>query len=78
MIHQPWGGGVKGQAADIAIHAKEILRTRERLNDILAQHTGQPLERIQRDTDRDFFMSANEAKEYGLVDDVMARRGGKG
>jgi ATP-dependent Clp protease protease subunit len=77
MIHQPWGG-VKGQAADIAIHAKEILRTRERLNDILAQHTGQPLERIQRDTDRDFFMSANEAKEYGLVDDVMARRGGKG
>ncbi|HHT72001.1 MAG: ATP-dependent Clp endopeptidase proteolytic subunit ClpP [bacterium] len=77
MIHQPWGG-VRGQAADIAIHAKEILRTRERLNDILAQHTGQPLERIQRDTDRDFFMSANEAKEYGLVDDVMARRGGKG
>jgi ATP-dependent Clp protease protease subunit len=76
MIHQPWGG-VRGQAADIAIHAKEIVRTRERLNEILAQHTGQPLERIQRDTDRDFFMSAAEAKEYGVVDDVMARKGGK-
>lgn len=77
MIHQPWGG-VRGQAADIAIHAKEILRTRERLNDILVKHTGQPLERIQRDTDRDFFMSSEEAKEYGLIDDVMARRGGNG
>ena len=75
MIHQPWGG-VKGQAADIAIHAKEILRTRERLNDILAHHTGQPLERIQRDTDRDLFMSSEEAKDYGLIDEVMVQRGG--
>jgi ATP-dependent Clp protease protease subunit len=77
MIHQPWGG-VKGQAADIAIHAKEILKTRERLNDILAKHSGQPLERIQRDTDRDFFMASDQAKEYGLIDEVMARRGGEG
>ncbi len=77
MIHQPWGG-VRGQAADIAIHAKEILKTRERLNDILAKHSGQPLERIQRDTDRDFFMASDQAKEYGLIDEVMARRGGEG
>lgn len=73
MIHQPLGG-VQGQAADIAIHAKEILRMREVLNEILAKHTGQPLERIQRDTDRDFFMSVEEAKEYGLIDEVMVRR----
>ncbi|NMA55121.1 MAG: ATP-dependent Clp endopeptidase proteolytic subunit ClpP [Firmicutes bacterium] len=77
MIHQPWGG-VRGQAADVAIHAKEIVRTRERLNEILVHHTGQPYERIERDTDRDFFMSAAEAKEYGVVDDVMKRKGGKG
>ncbi len=70
MIHQPWGG-VEGQAADISIQAKEILRTRDRLNEILAHHTGQPLKTIVRDTDRDFFMSAEEAKKYGLVDDVM-------
>ena len=75
MIHQPWGG-VKGQAADIAIHAKEIIKTRERLNEILANHSGQPLERIEKDTDRDFFMSATEAKEYGLIDDVMVKKGG--
>jgi len=76
MIHQPLGG-VQGQAADIAIHAKEILRMREVLNSILAKHTGQPLERIQRDTDRDYFMSVEEAKEYGLIDEVMVRRGVK-
>lgn len=70
MIHQPWGG-VEGQASDISIQAKEILRTRDRLNEILAHHTGQPLKTIVRDTDRDFFMSAEEAKKYGLVDDVM-------
>lgn len=71
MIHQPWGG-VEGQAADISIQAREILRMRDRVNEILAHHTGRPLKTIARDTDRDFFMSAAEAKKYGLVDDVMA------
>ena len=70
MIHQPWGG-VEGQAADISIQAKEILRLRDRLNEILAFHTGKPLEAISKDTDRDFFMSAEEAKAYGLVDEVV-------
>ena len=70
MIHQPYGGA-QGQAADIQIQAKEILRMREELNRILAQHTGQPLERVEKDSDRDFFMSPQEAKEYGLVDDVI-------
>ncbi|MGA8943059.1 MAG: ATP-dependent Clp endopeptidase proteolytic subunit ClpP [Thermoactinomyces sp.] len=70
MIHQPLGGA-KGQATDIKIHADWILRTRERINRILAERTGQPIEKIARDTDRDFFMSAEEAKEYGLVDQVM-------
>ncbi len=70
MIHQPWGG-VQGQASDISIQAKEILRLRERLNEILSNHTGQPLEKIAKDTDRDYFMSAAEAKDYGLVDDVI-------
>jgi len=73
MIHQPLGG-VHGQAADIAIHAQEILKTRETLNNILVKHTKQPLERIQKDTDRDFFMSAADAKEYGIVDDIMYTR----
>ena len=73
MIHQPLGG-FQGQASDIDIHAKEILRTRERLNDILASHTGQPLERIHADTDRDRFMEAGEAKDYGLVDEVLEAR----
>ena len=73
MIHQPLGG-FQGQASDIDIHAREILRTRERLNDILAAHTGQPLDRIRTDTDRDRFMGANEAQEYGLVDEVLAAR----
>ena len=76
MIHQPLGG-VQGQAADIEIHAKEILRTREILNDILHKHTKQPLEQIQTDTDRDFFMSATDAKEYGIVDEVMFTRAAK-
>jgi ATP-dependent Clp protease protease subunit len=75
MIHQPLGG-FQGQASDIEIHAREILLIRERLNDILARHTGQPLERIQTDTDRDFFMSADESVEYGLVDQVLAQRVG--
>ncbi|MEK7337853.1 MAG: ATP-dependent Clp endopeptidase proteolytic subunit ClpP [candidate division NC10 bacterium] len=73
MIHQPLGG-VQGQATDIDIQAKEILRMREEVNRILVQHTGQPLEKIQRDTDRDFFMSAQQAKEYGLIDEVIASR----
>jgi ATP-dependent Clp protease protease subunit len=71
MIHQPWGG-VQGAAADISIQAQEILRLRTRLEEILAKHTGQPLERIKKDTDRDYFMSAEEAKEYGIVDEVIA------
>lgn len=71
MIHQPWGG-VQGQASDISIQAREILRLRDRLNEILAQHTGKPLETIARDTDRDFFMSAEESLAYGLVDEVLA------
>ncbi len=72
MIHQPLGG-FQGQATDIGIHAKEILRTRERLNEILAKHTGQSLERIQLDTERDYFLSSEEAKEYGLIDGVLER-----
>ena len=75
MIHQPLGG-FQGQASDIDIHAKEILRTRERLNEILAAHTGQPMERIESDTDRDRFLGGEEAKEYGLIDEVLAERGG--
>lgn len=70
MIHQPWGGA-EGTASDIDIHAREILRTRSELNKILAKHTGQKLTKITRDTERDFFMSAEEAKAYGLVDAVL-------
>jgi ATP-dependent Clp protease protease subunit len=72
MIHQPLGG-VRGQAADIKIHAEWILKTREKINEIYAERTGQPLEKIERDTDRDFFMDALEAKEYGLIDEVITR-----
>jgi len=73
MIHQPWGG-VQGQASDISIQAKEILRLKDRLNEILANHCGRGIEDIARDTDRDRFMSAEEAKEYGLVDEVVTSR----
>ena len=73
MIHQPLGG-FQGQATDIEIHAREILRLKKMLNEILSKHTGQPLEKIEQDTDRDFFMSAEEAKEYGLIDKVLTRR----
>jgi len=73
MIHQPLGG-FQGQASDIDIHAREILATRDRLNRILAKHTGQPLERIQVDTDRDNFMSGEDAAQYGLIDKVLASR----
>jgi ATP-dependent Clp protease protease subunit len=74
MIHQP-AGGVQGQATDIDIHAKEILKIRERLNEILAEKTGQSLEKIAKDTDRNFFMDANEAKDYGLIDEILVKRG---
>lgn len=73
MIHQPMGG-FQGQASDIAIHAKEILSLRAKLNEIMSHHTGQPIERIERDTDRDNFLSAQEAAEYGLIDKVLADR----
>jgi ATP-dependent Clp protease protease subunit len=73
LIHQPWGG-VQGQASDISIQAKEILRLKDRLNEILALHTAKPIEAITKDADRDFFMSAAEARDYGLVDDVVKSR----
>ncbi len=73
MIHQPMGG-FQGQASDIAIHAKEILSLRAKLNEIMAHHTGQPIDRIERDTDRDNFLSAQEAADYGLIDKVLVTR----
>jgi ATP-dependent Clp protease protease subunit len=73
MIHQPLGG-FQGQATDIEIQAKEILRLKARLNEILAKHTRQPIERIEKDTDRDYFMGAGEAKEYGLIDEVIVHK----
>jgi ATP-dependent Clp protease protease subunit len=73
MIHQPWGG-VQGAAEDISRHAQEILKLRDRINNILAFHTGKPAEKILADADRDYFMSAEEAKEYGLVDEVIAKK----
>ena len=73
MIHQP-SGGSQGQATDIEIQAREILKTREQLNKILAERTGQPLERIERDTERDYYMTAEEARDYGVVDQVIAKR----
>lgn len=74
MIHQPLGGA-RGQASDIKIHADWILKTKDRLNRILAERTGQPIEKVARDTDRDYFMSAKEAKAYGLIDEVITRTG---
>lgn len=76
MIHQPWGG-TQGTASDISIQAKEILRMKEELTKILANHTGQPIEKVTQDSDRDFYMSAEEAKEYGLVDEVLATQKNK-
>ena len=73
MIHQP-SGGSQGQATEIEIQAREILKTREQLNKILSERTGQPLERIERDTERDYYMSADEGKEYGLIDQVISKR----
>ena len=77
MIHQPMGG-FQGQATDIEIHTKEILRMKGALNDILALHTGQPIERIRQDTERDFFMSGDEAKNYGIINEVLKERAPKG
>jgi ATP-dependent Clp protease protease subunit len=73
MIHQPWGG-IQGQVTDIEIHTKEMVTTRKIINEILASHTGQPMEKIEKDTDRNFFMSPQEAKDYGLVDEIYAKR----
>lgn len=72
MIHQPWGGA-QGQAVDIEIHARELLRTRDRLNELLSQYTGKDIEVIARDTDRDYYMTPEEAKEYGLIDDILTQ-----
>jgi ATP-dependent Clp protease protease subunit len=74
MIHQPMGGS-RGQATDLAIYTKEILRLREQIQEVLAKHTGQPVERIRKDTDRNFFLSAEEAKEYGIIDEVIVKKG---
>jgi ATP-dependent Clp protease protease subunit len=77
MIHQPWGG-MQGTAEDISRQATEILKLRDRINEIISHHTGQPLEKIQKDTDRDYFMSASEAKTYGLIDEVFPGKNIKG
>src|SRR4051794_11834374 len=74
LIHQPMMSGLGGQASDIDIHAREILRMREMLNEIMARHTGQPVSRIQDDTDRDYIMGPEQAKDYGIIDDVLSRR----
>ncbi len=76
MIHQPWGG-FQGTAADISIQAEEVIKTKHRLNDILSHHSGKPIEQIEKDTDRDYFMSAEEAVKYGLIDNVLVKREGK-
>jgi ATP-dependent Clp protease protease subunit len=73
LIHQPLGG-FQGQATDIDIHAKEILKTRDKLNELLVKHTGQPIDRIRNDTERDYFMGADQAKEYGLIDHVIVHK----
>ncbi len=73
MLHQPMGGA-QGQAVDVEIHAREIIKVRETLNEILSDHTGQPIENIARDTDRDFFMSADDARNYGLIDEILVQR----
>jgi len=73
MIHQPWIRSIGGQATDIDIHAREIVRTREVLNKIISQHTGQKLEKVEKDTERDYFMSSDEAKEYGIIDEIISK-----
>jgi ATP-dependent Clp protease, protease subunit len=74
LIHQPWAHGLQGQTSDIEIHAKDMLQVRERINQVLAQHTGQPIDKIGKDTDRDYILEAEEAKKYGLVDAIYHRR----
>jgi ATP-dependent Clp protease protease subunit len=73
LIHQPWMSGLSGQATDIDIHAREILRMRDVLNRLLAQHTGQPVDKIEKDVERDFIMGAEQAKEYGIVDEIISK-----
>lgn len=73
MIHQPWGG-IQGQVTDIEIHTREMVTTRKIINEIIASHTGQPLEKIEKDTDRNFFMSPQEAKEYGIIDEIYLKK----
>jgi ATP-dependent Clp protease protease subunit len=73
LIHQPWMGGLSGQATDIDIHAKEILRMREIINQLIAKHTGQPVDKVSRDVERDYIMSALQAKEYGIVDEIITK-----
>lgn len=73
LIHQPWTGGIRGQASDIKIHADSIMRTREKLNGLIVKHSGQPLEKVMKDTDRDYYMTPEQAKEYGLIDQVIER-----
>jgi ATP-dependent Clp protease protease subunit len=75
LIHQPWMSGLQGQATDIDIHAREILRIRTILNKILAHHTGQTFERIEKDVERDYIMTADQSKEYGIIDEVISKRG---
>jgi ATP-dependent Clp protease protease subunit len=74
LIHQPWASGLGGQTSDIVIHAKDMLKVRERINQVLAEHTGQPIEKIAKDTDRDYILEAEDAKKYGLVDAIYHRR----
>jgi ATP-dependent Clp protease protease subunit len=76
MIHQPWGG-VQGTASDISIQAEEILKTKKRINEILSLHTERPLDQIQKDTDRDYYLAASEAKDYGLIDNILLKRVGE-
>lgn len=76
LIHQPWGG-FRGQASDIEIHAREIQMTKKRLNELLAKHTGQPVKQVEKDTDRDHFMTPDEAKRYGLIDEIIEPEAGK-
>jgi ATP-dependent Clp protease protease subunit len=73
MIHQPWGG-VQGTASDIRIQAEEILKTKKRINEIVASHSGKPVEVVEKDTDRDYYMSSQEAKDYGLIDNILVKR----
>ena len=74
LIHQPWAQGLGGQTSDIEIHAKDMLKQRERINQLLAEHTGQSIEKIGKDTDRDYIMTADQGKEYGIIDDVIRKR----